>query len=755
MSKRPSFFYLIPSQVHGRLDGESRLQYLKRLVFRGRRQLPSGGVRVIYQHCEFLIKNGYQAFPVHLGNFTVDWFAHSLQELSRIEALRTIGSEDVLICPEIIPGAAQEFLCRQKYAFVQNWALVEGGIGKDKGYEDFGFTGLLCCSHYLEKYMKERSSLPVEVVVNGIDLGLFKPCKDRSKPLSILYLNRRNVADARESIALLDPELRKQATFVELENSYSQEELATFYQQADIFLAIGYPEGFSLPPLEAMACGCAVAGFTGGGGLAHMIHEQTALVAEDGNVKELSQCMERLLRYPELKETIRANGASKASEFALANMERDLLQFATHCTEKAKVQNMTYLYVLHIPLLYRDGKYFMERAAALDLLAHRRLLSNDVELILAAPVLTPQELSGSGGPMDIINDIPVVPLHYVNGLWQGLKNLGGNLRKLIKAIKRSDFVHTGCGGFPYFFSPCFLAFRLALIQKKEVLYVMDCDLVGKLEVDQISRNTNFLKKALWALFAKLSWRLYTGCLRTASLTFLLGEGVVSRYGDYAHNFLQIYQPIVGLEELIPEAELQEKLAALENATAFQICFAGRLAEEKGVEVLLRAVVRLTGKYDFIVNVYGDGEQRHEYEELAKELGLSDVVVFHGNKVWGEVLFGELRKNSIQIVPHLTLEMTRNVFDGMASGCALVVSDTTALQGLITDSDAGVLFKTGDPESLAGSLQEMFTDPHKISKYIRCGTDFVRKNHRDAHVLRRLYFLRKHLPSIFTDKVVKQ
>ena len=48
------------------------------------------------------------------------------------------------------------------------------------------------------------------------------------------------------------------------------EGVARALRGADVFLATGFPEGFGLPPLEAMACGCVVAGFTGMGGWDYM-----------------------------------------------------------------------------------------------------------------------------------------------------------------------------------------------------------------------------------------------------------------------------------------------------------------------------------------------------------------------------------------------------------------------------------------------------------------------------------------------------
>lgn len=324
----PTFYYLVPGLTKGRLDGESHFRYWKRSLLASKKQLPSGGVKIIYQHCDILNKNGYSAVPVHLGDFIVDWFPHETKPMRKQDALKIIKKDDILICPEVIPGVAAGFPCETKVAFIQNWALAEVALGPERRYEDLGFSNLLACSQFVKEYMKDKSSLPCDAVVNGIDLDVFHS-QDRQKDgCKVVVLNRRNIADAREAIKLIPDALKKKIEFIILENRYSQEKMAEIFRETDIFLAIGYPEGFALPPLEAMASGCAVVGFTGGGGLEHMVDGETALVAADGNIEELAACLRRVLENPGLKEKIRAAGMKKAQCFSLENMEKQLVQFA-------------------------------------------------------------------------------------------------------------------------------------------------------------------------------------------------------------------------------------------------------------------------------------------------------------------------------------------------------------------------------------------------------------------------------------------
>ena len=327
MDKDTRFFYLVPALTRSRFSYESRWAHLRRLM-RGRRQVPSGGVKIIYQHCDMLNNNGWRAHPVHLGDFVIDWFPHASEALTKEQALAAIRPGDVVVCPEVIPWAAAEFPCRNKIVFIQAWSLVEIATGRSKRYEDFGFTGLVACSQYTQQYMATRSRLACALVRNGIDLAAFSPGPSARVPRSVLCFNRRNIQDGRAARRLLPPPVRGSAVFTELENRYAQAQVIDFYRASDIFMALGYPEGFALPPLEAMACGCAVIGFTGGGAGEFMIDGVTALVSPDGDARSLAGSLERVLADDALKERLRAAGMERARRYSLENMEQDLIGFA-------------------------------------------------------------------------------------------------------------------------------------------------------------------------------------------------------------------------------------------------------------------------------------------------------------------------------------------------------------------------------------------------------------------------------------------
>ena len=94
---------------------------------------PSGGVKVIYKHAEFLQEIGINTNVLHVykPRFICNWFKHSMH--TRSYANFNIA-EDFLVIPEVIAGELGLFCLRNnlKYAiFVQNGYLIQKGLGKE------------------------------------------------------------------------------------------------------------------------------------------------------------------------------------------------------------------------------------------------------------------------------------------------------------------------------------------------------------------------------------------------------------------------------------------------------------------------------------------------------------------------------------------------------------------------------------------------------------------------------------------------
>ncbi len=308
-------FYLVPD--HGRTGDESLARYMLRKIKRG--MLPSGGVKVIYQHCELLKKNGVEVYPVHIRPFKVSYFPHSFKPLSLEKALEMSGEGDLFIVPEVIPYLGG----KRKVLFAQNPGMIDPFLIPGDSYQDIGFEAVMTCGPYVTEAVRIREELPIFTVNNGIDLNVFKEDPSKREAKRVMWLGRRGRQYGERAAS----KFKDQAHFVELPPHLNEEEMVDQYQRADIVMLVGFPEGAPLPPMEAMACGAAVVGFTGGGGLQHMIDQKTALTAPDGDQAALNACLERILSDETLKEEIRRGGHAHIQEFGMERMERDLLAF--------------------------------------------------------------------------------------------------------------------------------------------------------------------------------------------------------------------------------------------------------------------------------------------------------------------------------------------------------------------------------------------------------------------------------------------
>ncbi|HJZ57822.1 MAG TPA: glycosyltransferase family 4 protein [Gemmataceae bacterium] len=148
-----------------------------------------------------------------------------------------------------------------------------------------------------------------------------------------------------------------------------------------------------------------------------------------------------------------------------------------------------------------------------------------------------------------------------------------------------------------------------------------------------------------------------------------------------------------------------------------ISYAGQLIPEKGVLTLLRAVAMLadTVRYEMVVNIAGEGPQRPELEAFCRDRRL-DNVRFLGHIDTIPDLFAA---SDVVVVPSVWAEAFGYVaIEAMACGAAVVTSDAGGLPEVV--GDAGRVFRTADPASLADQLLALMRTPEGRARLARAG-----------------------------------
>ncbi|MFW5747982.1 MAG: glycosyltransferase [Chloroflexota bacterium] len=208
--------------------------------------------------------------------------------------------------------------------------------------------------------------------------------------------------------------------------------------------------------------------------------------------------------------------------------------------------------------------------------------------------------------------------------------------------------------------------------------------------------------------------------RTYPIPFRWGERWVISRADYALAGTQSaadvwrqkgYQgPLAVIPQFGTDTELFKPLdEILPRREPFVIGYAGRLVEEKGVDLLLRAAAALDG--DWRLRILGGGPRIDALITLARDLGIHERVRFDA-QIPSVQMPGFYRDLDILVLPSLTRpnwkeQFGRVLVEAMACGVPVIGSDSGAIPGVI--GDAGIVVPEGDIDRLTGALRQLRDD----------------------------------------------
>lgn len=221
----------------------------------------SGGIKAAFQHVELLCEGGFEAAIATADGKAPSWFNTRVDVLT----LDEVRPGDTLVFPENNHALLQRFRAgtQRKLVFCQNPYYACRGLAGASCYSDYGVSHVLCPSHTVEAFCRLRlPRLALGYAPYFIDHTVFR-CPPR-KALAIVCIPRKRRLEAavvRDLFEAAHPEFRHVPWHV-LEGR-PQAEVAQAMGRAAICLSLQRFEAHGLTTLEAMACGCIPAGFTG------------------------------------------------------------------------------------------------------------------------------------------------------------------------------------------------------------------------------------------------------------------------------------------------------------------------------------------------------------------------------------------------------------------------------------------------------------------------------------------------------------
>ena len=243
-----------------------------------------GGVKQLYRHVEHLCALGWDAAMVtEAAGFRPSWFQSSAPSLCLQESWQR-GELDpgqaILVLPETYLGVELRAFrglnlgALARVVFNQNAYYSYGDFAADTPqrlqafYDDPAVLQVLSISEDTHAFLSRNVGLSdrrLSRIINAIE-PMFRA--DQAKVKRMHWMPRKNPQHVQAVLQGVQRSAMAHTQGWEGQplQQLSHAEVAARLNGAQLFLAFGHPEGFGLPIAEAMAAGCWVVGYSGGGG---------------------------------------------------------------------------------------------------------------------------------------------------------------------------------------------------------------------------------------------------------------------------------------------------------------------------------------------------------------------------------------------------------------------------------------------------------------------------------------------------------
>ncbi|HEY4690269.1 MAG TPA: glycosyltransferase [Anaerolineae bacterium] len=183
-----------------------------------------------------------------------------------------------------------------------------------------------------------------------------------------------------------------------------------------------------------------------------------------------------------------------------------------------------------------------------------------------------------------------------------------------------------------------------------------------------------------------------------------------------HDSAQVWRAkgFKGRVEVIPQFGVDPDIyspqaTGVEVPVTFTIGYVGRLVEEKGVDLLVRALAGLTGNWQLVI--VGSGPTGKMLASLTNRLGMRQRVMF---RPWlrSKELPAVYRALDVLVLPSRTKrnwkeQFGRTLIEAMACGVPVIGSTCGEIPYVI--GEAGLIFPEGDVAALRACIQRLMRD----------------------------------------------
>ncbi len=335
------------------------------IVFANHSKYINGGYKVIYEYSNYLAKKGHDvciyfmlqksirkfnvpkflvpAFCYFLSHYYPRWFDLE-KNIHRkgISNSTAIRDADVSIATAVETAELVSHLGKEKGKKVYFIQDFETWAGSPEFVESTYKLGMhnITISNWLSKIVEENSGIKPICIKDGIDSAIFNCTNKRDRGKSLVFHYRslpyKGADIAIKVIERLKKKFPSMIVYVVSNEDISHlpdwfvkkqkiksNEVSEINNVVTVFLCTSRNEGYGLPGLEAMACGCALVSTAYQGVLEYAVDGKNALLAPVDDVDRLVENVTKLFEDDELRERIVHEGLKTAEDLTVINAGKE------------------------------------------------------------------------------------------------------------------------------------------------------------------------------------------------------------------------------------------------------------------------------------------------------------------------------------------------------------------------------------------------------------------------------------------------
>lgn len=217
-----------------------------------------------------------------------------------------------------------------------------------------------------------------------------------------------------------------------------------------------------------------------------------------------------------------------------------------------------------------------------------------------------------------------------------------------------------------------------------------------------------IKETLDEFVEAKSYPLPVRMLRRVQLRVARAAKTVMVQSGYLKRIVSAWGVVEAKIQVVPNAAPEAEKASLPRpgVEGPYLVSIGRLVPWKGIKAAIKAFKGLQSPQTLVI--VGDGPERQDLEETARNEGLAGRVIFTGNLPHAETL-GYLAHAQALVLNTRYEGQSHLLLEALALGTPVATTGAGGNPDIIKDGETGLVFPYGDVEAIRGALRKLMDD----------------------------------------------